>query len=218
MTERKKYLILLFGQTLNCCYLLISNFRTEDLKRYQKVILAHLNWDEYRVKKDLNLVPDDIKQKAKFYGQQAQERILCPEQVFRGFLVSTLTCQDCQHTSSRHENFLDLSLPVCVEKPAPPIRHKNGPDGSSSNKESSKSKHQKQIEQRNRKNRSSSSSQEESDADVEDNLSEDVNSKKVAKKNKVIDTNGNIDDTEGSKTEKQDDSPENLNKDLNGEF
>lgn len=179
--------------------------------------MAHLNWDEYRSKKDLKIVPEDIKQKAKFYGQQAQDRILCPEQVFRGFLVSTLTCQDCQHTSSRHENFLDLSLPVIVEKPTPPIRHKNGIDGSCSNKEFAKAKHQKQIEQRNRKNRSSSSP-EQSDADIEDNLSEDVNSKKVIKKNNIIDTNGNIDDIETSKTEKQDDGPENLDKDLNGEF
>lgn len=177
-----------------------------------------MNYDEYRGK-DLNSVPDDIKQKCKFYGQQASERILCPEQVFRGFLVSTLTCQDCQNTSSRHENFLDLSLPVCTEKPAPPIRRKSSPDEMSPNKEhSNKNKHQKQIEQRNRKNRSSSS-QEESDADVEDNLSEEISSKKVATvKNKIIDTNGNIDDSDGLKTEKQDDSPENLNKDLNGKY
>lgn len=172
------------------------------MKRYQKVILSFLNYDENYRGKDLQMVPDDIKQKCKFYGQQASDRILCPEQVFRGFLVSTLTCQDCHHTSSRHENFLDLSLPVCTEKPAPPIRRKSSPEEMSPNKEnSSKLKNQK-LEQRNKKNRSSSS-QDESDADVEDNLIEDV--KPTSKK---IDSNGNI--------EKQDDGPENTNKDENG--
>lgn len=36
----------------------------------------------------------------------------CPEQVFRGFLVSTVTFQDCRNTLSHHENFHDLSHPV----------------------------------------------------------------------------------------------------------
>lgn len=196
--------------------MLFFDCRTEDLKRYQKVILEFLNYYGEHKGKDKDSVPEDIRQKCKFYGQQASERILCPEQVFRGFLVSTLTCQDCLNTSSRHENFLDLSLPVCTEKPAPPIRRRSSPDDLSPNKDH-KTKHQKQIEQRNKKNHRSSSSQEESDADVEDNLSEEINSKKAVK-NKIIDTNGNIDDTEASKTEKQDDGPENLNKDLNGKL
>lgn len=175
--------------------------------------MAFLNWEEYR-SKCLQEVPDDIKQKCKFYGQQATERILCPEQVFRGFLVSTLTCQDCHNTSSRHENFLDLSLPICIEKPAPPIRRRSSPDEMSSNKEAAliKSKHQKQNDVRNRKNHSS---QEESDADVEDNLSEDINTTKKLNK-RIIDSNGNI-EADNTKTEKQDDDPENVNKDLNGE-
>lgn len=70
----------------------------------------------------------DVKKKIKFYGQQASDRILRPEQVFRGFLVSTLMCQECHHTSSRHENFLDISLPVSQDKPQPPIRRKGSPD------------------------------------------------------------------------------------------
>lgn len=181
------------------------------MRRYQKEILEFLNYyGEYRGKE----VPDDIRQMVKFYGQQASDRILCPEKVFRGFLVSTLTCQDCHKTSSRHENFLDLSLPVCIEKPAPP-RRKSSPDDMSPNKETTKSKYLRQNEQRmNKKNRSSS--QEESDADVEDNLSEDFNAKKnksnanKAVRTEVIDSNGNIE------SEKKDDDPENLNKDLNG--
>lgn len=151
-----------------CSYLIslkLINFpplshRTEDLKRYQKVILDFLNCKDYHRGETLQNVPDEIKQKCKFYGQQASDRILCPEKVFRGFLVSTLTCQDCGNTSSRHENFLDLSLPVCV---APPIRRKSTPDELNPNKENFKSKYVRQQEQRNNKNNKnrSSSSQEE---------------------------------------------------------
>lgn len=201
----------MYSSSIYKLFWFVHAFRTEDLKRYQKVILSFLHYDEYRGK-DLQAVPDIIKQKCKFYGQQASDRIMCPEQVFRGFLVSTLTCQDCRHTKSRHENFLDLSVPVCTEKPAPPIRRKSSPDEMYSNKESiSKLKHQKQLEQRNKKNRSSS--QEESDADVEDNLSEDISAKKSSIRK--IDSNGNLEPE--AKAEKQDDDPENVNKDGNGE-
>lgn len=36
--------------------------------------------------------------------------------MFRGMLVSTLTCLECNSTSSRYEEFLDLSLPTYVDK------------------------------------------------------------------------------------------------------
>lgn len=54
--------------------------------------------------------------KCKFYGAQINERILIPEHVFRGFLVSTLKCEDCDHTSPCHESFLDISLPVNINR------------------------------------------------------------------------------------------------------
>lgn len=99
--------------------------RNEDLRRYQTLILHALG---YNTKIDPQKVTGDVKKKIKFYGQQASDRILRPEQVFRGFLVSTLMCQECHHTSSRHENFLDISLPVSQDKPQPPIRRKGSPD------------------------------------------------------------------------------------------
>lgn len=99
--------------------------RNEDLRRYQTLILHALG---YNTKIDPQKVLGDVKKKIKFYGQQASDRILRPEQVFRGFLVSTLMCQECHHTSSRHENFLDISLPVSQDKPQPPIRRKGSPD------------------------------------------------------------------------------------------
>lgn len=97
--------------------------RTEDLKRYQQVILESL-----KLKKTKN-VNEDMKKKCKLYGGQADKRILIPEQVFRGYLVSTLICQDCCNVSPRFESFLDISLPVNVEKSQPPAaRRKNSPE------------------------------------------------------------------------------------------
>lgn len=148
-----------------------------------------------------------MKQKCKFYGQQASERILCPEKVFRGFLVSTLTCQDCQHTSSRHENYLDLSLPVSVEKPMPPFRRKGSPETPRDKYKSKSSERSKKL------GRHSQSESEESDADVEDNLSEDVANTSTQKQNVrnsvKVDANGNNELC----PEKNDEPPETANKD-----
>lgn len=104
---------------------LLESVRNEDLRRYQTLILHALG---YNKKVDPQKVQGDVKKKIKFYGQQASDRILRPEQVFRGFLVSTLMCQECHHTSSRHENFLDISLPVSQDKPQPPVRRKGSPE------------------------------------------------------------------------------------------
>ncbi|XP_038116054.1 ubiquitin carboxyl-terminal hydrolase 16 [Culex quinquefasciatus] len=104
---------------------LLESVRSEDLRRYQLVILLSLG---YGKRVDPNTVEDTMKEKIKFYGTQASDRILGPEPVFRGFLVSTLTCQDCYHVSARHESFLDLSLPINSEKPQPPIRRKGSPE------------------------------------------------------------------------------------------
>ncbi|KAM8720357.1 hypothetical protein ACLKA7_006408 [Drosophila subpalustris] len=105
---------------------LLESVRAEDLKRYQRVILENLGYKH----QDINSVSEELRQKCKIYGNQAADRILRPEQVFRGFLVSTLTCQDCYNISSRHEYFLDMSLPVAVEKPQPPQRRKTSPENS----------------------------------------------------------------------------------------
>jgi len=69
---------------------LLESVRNEDLKRYQRVILQNLGYKD----QDINSVSEEMRQKCKIYGNQAGDRILRPEQVFRGFLVSTLTCQD----------------------------------------------------------------------------------------------------------------------------
>ncbi|KAH8283247.1 hypothetical protein KR044_000967 [Drosophila immigrans] len=105
---------------------MLESVRSEDLKRYQRVILETMGYKS----QNINDVAKELRQKCKIYGNQAADRILRPEQVFRGFLVSTLTCRDCLNISSRHEYFLDMSLPVAVEKPQPPQRRKASPENS----------------------------------------------------------------------------------------
>lgn len=226
---------------------LLESVRSEDLRRYQLVILLSLGCS-----KNINpqTVDNTTKEKAKFYNTQASDRILSPEQVFRGFFVSTLTCQDCYHVSSRHEYFLDLSLPVSVEKPQPPIRRKGSPEpdygfGASSSVATCKpmsSKERRRVKKANRaaakkdKNQLNSNAtvagavgpetgtdsgagggaDEESeadddgmsDADVEDNLTDDAQPKKLC--GAQIDQNGNQQPLVGP--EKRDDTPENPNK------
>ncbi|XP_049300077.1 ubiquitin carboxyl-terminal hydrolase 45 [Anopheles funestus] len=110
---------------------LLESVRTDDLRRYQSLILQCLGLE---TRQQLQNVDSTQKAVAKFYNEQISQWVFRPEQVFRGSLVSTLTCQDCHHTSSQHEYFLDISLPVCVEKPQPPIRRRSSPepDGHSS--------------------------------------------------------------------------------------
>ncbi|CAH0720523.1 unnamed protein product, partial [Brenthis ino] len=138
---------------------LLEAVRSEDLRRYQSVILSSLGMSS---KVDPAKVDGEVKQKVKFYGQQASDTMLRPEQVFRGFLVSTLECQECYHQSDRAEYFLDLSLPVATCRPQPPalVRRKT-PNGNSTSKDKSGDVNGKED---------GKSSSEQSDADVEDNL------------------------------------------------
>uniref|UniRef100_A0A6B2EKH2 Ubiquitin carboxyl-terminal hydrolase n=1 Tax=Phlebotomus kandelakii TaxID=1109342 RepID=A0A6B2EKH2_9DIPT len=217
---------------------LLESVRSEDLRRYQSVILHSLG---YSSKVDPQTVEGDMKQKIKFYGQQAADRILKPERVFRGFLVSTLMCQDCYHTSSRHEYFLDISLPVSVEKPQPPIRRKTSPEPERVATTVSKSRAKKEQKAKRQKRKkaqanqvagdtasgdavasaASSSSNEQSDADVEDNCLEDV--PKASTKDTTQSQSPSLYDSNGNNTakspvypEKCDDAPENPNKDNEG--
>ncbi|XP_050549954.1 ubiquitin carboxyl-terminal hydrolase 16 isoform X5 [Spodoptera frugiperda] len=144
---------------------LLEAVRSEDLRRYQSVILSSLGMNS---KVDPAKVDGEVKQKVKFYGQQASDTMLRPEQVikvFRGFLVSTLECQECLHQSDRAEYFLDLSLPVAASRPQPPavVRRKT-PNGNSTSKD------EPSGDTNGTAKADGKSSSEQSDADVEDNL------------------------------------------------
>ncbi|XP_017887845.1 ubiquitin carboxyl-terminal hydrolase 16 isoform X2 [Ceratina calcarata] len=101
---------------------LLEIARNEDLRRYQSIILKEVGLNGKTNPED---VENTLKSRVKFYGNQASSRLLGPEPVFRGVLVSTLECLDCGHTSHNSEQFLDLSLPVIADKPQPPILRKN---------------------------------------------------------------------------------------------
>ncbi|XP_055683894.1 ubiquitin carboxyl-terminal hydrolase 45 [Lutzomyia longipalpis] len=220
---------------------LLESVRSEDLRRYQSVILRSLG---YSSKVDPQTVEGDMKQKIKFYGQQAGERILKPERVFRGFLVSTLMCQDCYHTSSRHEYFLDISLPVSLDKPQPPIRRKSSPEPENTpvpTKSRIKKDREKEAKAKRQKrkrihsnqaagaaedstdnlgiNESNAeySSNEQSDADIEDNCLDDVpkaSQNATKTRSPIYDNNGNSTIKCSTNPEKVDDAPENPNKDI----
>lgn len=167
---------------------LLEAVREEDLKRYQSVILEKLGLN---TKTDPNTVEGEKKKIVKFYGQQASELLLPTEQVFRGVLISTLQCQECQHTSHRDEFFLDLSLPI-TEKQLPPVLRRKAEEIDDNKPSKHQIKKEKRAERKKNKKQKSyknlnvtigpcpapsgdvdmDKSDSESDADVEDNVEE----------------------------------------------
>lgn len=190
---------------------LLEAVRSEDLRRYQSVILSSMGVSS---KADPAKVDGEIKQKVKFYGQEASDTMLKPEQVFRGFLVSTLECQDCFHQSDRAEYFLDLSLPLAAHRPQPPALTRRKTIEESNGDENKVSKHQMRKERnavrkaarKNKGNKSEDnnqgdddgskedgkSSSEQSDADVEDNSEDPAPPKEKPKIPAVADTAANF--------------------------
>lgn len=131
---------------------LLEIVRNEDLRRYQSIILEEVGLNG---KTNPKGVEDSLKSRVKFYGNQASARLLGPELVFRGVLVSTVECLDCHHTSQSMEPFLDLSLPVMADKPQPPVlkRKNSGFEDSFNVISHSPSKYQLKKEMPVRKNR-----------------------------------------------------------------
>lgn len=82
------------------------------------MILDKLGLSDKNKRKNID---ENSKSQVKFYGNQANAKFLGPERAFRGELVSTLECLECGHTSCREEPFLDLSLPVLIDKSLPTI-------------------------------------------------------------------------------------------------
>lgn len=170
---------------------LLEAVREEDLRRYQTVILDKLGLSK---KTDPSSVEGEKKKIIRFYGQQASEFLLPTEQVFRGVLLSTLQCQECEHTSHREEFFLDLSLPISEKQIPPALRRKaeeiedNKPSQYQSKKEKRAEKKKKKLAARSliitspeatASTSSQNHSDSESDADVEDNVEVNSHTKKT---------------------------------------
>ncbi|KAK0181690.1 hypothetical protein PV327_003955 [Microctonus hyperodae] len=91
---------------------LLELVREEDLRGFRSIILK-----ETGLKHTSRKIADATeKATIKCYGNQASARLLGAEPVFRGELVSTLKCLECNHSSQRNEPFMDLSLPVMIDK------------------------------------------------------------------------------------------------------
>ncbi|XP_026276331.1 ubiquitin carboxyl-terminal hydrolase 16 [Frankliniella occidentalis] len=172
---------------------LLEGVRSDDLKRFQRVILEqHGIFGSVK-----NGVDDHVKKRMKLYGQQLQDFILGVEGIFKGQLVSIVECQDCKHHSTRFESFLDLSLPVMEDKPLPPMRKREQTESIVSDSGPSKyqAKKQKKAARKNNKLQKYRRNEkmdgcltileetakapdglesEESDADVEDNVEQDT--------------------------------------------
>lgn len=160
---------------------LLEAVREEDLRRYQAVILDKLGLSK---KTDPSSVEGEKKKIIRFYGQQASEFLLPTEQVFRGVLLSTLQCQECEHTSHREEFFLDLSLPIS-EKQIPPALRRKAEEIEDNKPSQCQSKKEKRAEKKKKKKQATKNllsslesanmstqnhSESESDADIEDNV------------------------------------------------
>ncbi|CAH1800260.1 unnamed protein product [Owenia fusiformis] len=96
---------------------LLDGMRAEEIKRIQGGILQEFQRP--------GITPKDFdketKLKIKEYGRQGKHTFV--DSVFGGNLISTVNCEECNTPSQVFEAFLDLSLPIVVEKPT---RNNNG--------------------------------------------------------------------------------------------
>lgn len=123
------------------------NFRTEDLNRF------------FDAKKRPTRYTRLSQEERRQYVQLVAEHIFSGR-MFRGMLVSTLTCQECNSTSSRYEEFLDLSLPTYVDKLEELVATKrNAP----------KSKKRSEAERRSKRNTEQPLATDETDEEVDHN-------------------------------------------------
>ncbi|VDO46273.1 unnamed protein product [Haemonchus placei] len=88
---------------------LLDGLRSEELERYKSGISSYFGVSP-KVNKKL-IDPETVKL-AKGYLQAAGRPLL--DMVFGGTLLQTILCSECGHVSERHEQFLDLSIPVTL--------------------------------------------------------------------------------------------------------
>ncbi|XP_034937290.1 ubiquitin carboxyl-terminal hydrolase 16 [Chelonus insularis] len=110
--------------------LMLELIRNEDLQRYQSLILKQINLNKNM---ETNELGANLKSQAKFYGCQANAKLLGAEPVFHGTLVSTIQCTECHHTLQRGESFLDLSLSLMELEKQTFISKKNNSSNDLSN-------------------------------------------------------------------------------------
>ncbi|EYC41338.1 hypothetical protein Y032_0573g165 [Ancylostoma ceylanicum] len=88
---------------------LLDGLRSEELERYKSGIASYFGVSPKISKKK---VDSETVKLAKGYLQAAGRPLL--DMVFGGTLLQTILCSECGHVSERHEQFLDLSIPVTL--------------------------------------------------------------------------------------------------------
>ncbi|KAL6735210.1 hypothetical protein Aduo_005673 [Ancylostoma duodenale] len=88
---------------------LLDGLRSEELERYKSGIASYFGVSPKISKKKVDSETVKI---AKGYLQAAGRPLL--DMVFGGTLLQTIHCSECGHVSERHEQFLDLSIPVTL--------------------------------------------------------------------------------------------------------
>ncbi|KAK6051403.1 ubiquitinyl hydrolase 1, partial [Cooperia oncophora] len=84
---------------------LLDGLRSEELERYKNGIAAYLGVSPKISRKYVD--PETVK-----LAKAAGRPLL--DMVFGGTLLQTILCSECGHVSERHEQFLDLSIPVTM--------------------------------------------------------------------------------------------------------
>ncbi|KAK5973916.1 Ubiquitinyl hydrolase 1 [Trichostrongylus colubriformis] len=88
---------------------LLDGLRSEELDRYKNGIATYFGVSPKANKK---YIDEETVKLAKGYLQAAGRPLL--DMVFGGTLLQTILCSECGHVSERHEQFLDLSIPVTL--------------------------------------------------------------------------------------------------------
>ncbi|WKX97691.1 hypothetical protein Q1695_013399 [Nippostrongylus brasiliensis] len=91
---------------------LLDGLRSEELERYKSGIASFFGVSPKMNRKQ---VEPEVAMQAKGYLQAAGRPLL--DMVFGGTLLQTILCSECGHVSERHEQFLDLSIPVTMNGP-----------------------------------------------------------------------------------------------------
>ncbi|XP_003241597.1 ubiquitin carboxyl-terminal hydrolase 16 isoform X1 [Acyrthosiphon pisum] len=160
---------------------LLDSVRDDDLKRYKKTIVHHYGLS---MKVEPSEVDEKKTAKIKELGKKLQDVLLRPDHVFKGELLSVVQCQTCGYKSEVTESFLDLSLPITVDKTHPlSFPRKKDNDVFSQSKHQTKKERKLALKQGRRKkheqkqfnNKMQDTLAVNNDADIEDNMEIETN-------------------------------------------
>ncbi|RWS02922.1 hypothetical protein B4U79_06214 [Dinothrombium tinctorium] len=89
---------------------ILDAVRTDEIRRQRRAILEGLNIE---IKKN-HCYDDDTKALVRSFGHASNFTLI--DEIFGGFLLCSVKCEECESISQHFEPFFDLSLPVSEEK------------------------------------------------------------------------------------------------------